>query len=99
MLAEWLESQADVSGFERQTLENLQQKLIVHVHDWNESELAFRFIGPLMALVDYEEEKFDLFTQRSFSGKIGDIESSGNISVFRNISERMIQKVIQLVRF
>lgn len=92
MLAEWLESQADFSGFERQTLENLQQKLIVHVHDWNESELAFRFIGPLMALVDYEEEKFDLFTQRSFSGKIGDIESSGKPDAVIASGEREPEK-------
>jgi len=77
VLTEWLASKAEISDFEHQTIENLQRKLIDYVNDWNENELALRFIGPFLELVDYTDEKFTLFSQRTLEAKIGNIELSG----------------------
>lgn len=76
-LSEWLNNQVGISDFERQVIEFLQQQLIDHVSHWNEDELAFKFIGPLMTLVNYTDEKFDLFTQRPLEGQIDDIKLNG----------------------
>jgi len=76
-LTEWLASETEISDFELQTIENLQRKLINYVNYWNENELAFRFIGPLLELVDYADEKFTLFSQRTLEAKIDNIELSG----------------------
>ena len=76
-LADWLNQESHVSDFDRQILMRFQKKLIRSVHDWNESELAQNFIGPVFALVDYTTEKFNFFAQRHFSGKVGDIEMTG----------------------
>jgi len=76
-LTEWLEGQADISDYERQMLEHLQEKLIEHVHDWNEDELIFGFIAPLMLFVNYFDDKFNFFTQRLFTGMVGKVELSG----------------------
>jgi len=76
-LTNWLAGSTEISDFERQTINNLQQKLIERVHDWNEDELALEFIGPMMSLVNYADKAFNFFAQRSFAGQIGDIELSG----------------------
>jgi len=77
VLTTWLDSQSDISGYERQTLDDLREGLIDHVHDWNEIELTMGFIGPLVRLVNFSEKEFDFFAQRSFSGKVGEVELSG----------------------
>ena len=91
-LTDWLTSSGDISDFERQMLEHLQQKLINYVHDWNETELTIEFIGPLLALVDYSTEKFHFFAQRPFVGKVGDVELSGKpdgvVASGRRVPER-----------
>ncbi len=76
-LAGWLNQENHISDFDRQILIRFQKKLIRNVHDWNESELTQNFIGPVFALVDYTTEYFNFFAQRSFSGKIRDIEMTG----------------------
>jgi len=77
ILMDWLQSEGEISDFERQILAHLQQKLLDNFHDWNEFELAMEFIGPLMAFVDFSEKEFNFFAQRSFGGKVAGIELSG----------------------
>jgi hypothetical protein len=76
-LTAWLQGQAELSDFERQTLMTLQRKLILSGHDWNETELAYNFIGPVMAFVDFTTERSNFFAERLFSGVVDDIEMSG----------------------
>ncbi|MCP4398729.1 MAG: hypothetical protein GY801_15700, partial [bacterium] len=70
-------AESDISDFERQTLRNLRRKLKLNVHDWNEVELAYNFIGPVLALVDYTTERFNLFAERPLSGIVNGIELGG----------------------
>jgi hypothetical protein len=47
----------------------LQKKLFKYVDSWNEDELKFMFISPLINLVDYDNEKYKVFTQRPMAVK------------------------------
>lgn len=78
----WLSSQAedvesDIEEYERPAILHLQKKLQTHVHDWNEDELIFGFIAPLMLFANYSDEMFNFFTQRSFGTTVEDVELSG----------------------
>ncbi len=77
VLEDWLNRQADISDFERQALLTLQENLILNVHDWNETELAYNFIGPVMAFVRFTTEKFNFFAERPLAGTVDGIEMSG----------------------
>ncbi|MDM8526378.1 hypothetical protein QUF80_23620 [Desulfococcaceae bacterium HSG8] len=77
VLENWLNGQADISDFERQTLLTLQENLIVNVHDWNETELAYNFIGPVIAFAKFTTEKFNFFAERLIVGTVDEIKMSG----------------------
>ncbi len=77
VLHDWLTGTADISAFEHETLINLQRKLKLNVHDWNEAELTQYFIGPLLTLVDFTTERFNLFAERSFGGIVEGTEIGG----------------------
>ncbi len=77
VLESWLAGQAEISDWERQTLDRFREKLRVSVYDWNETELAYNFIGPILALVDYTTDFCNFFAGRSFSGTVDEIEMGG----------------------
>ncbi len=77
LLEKWLTTESDISDFERQTRRNLRRKLKLNVHDWNEVEPAYNFIGPVLAFVDYTTERFNLFAERPLSGTVNEIELGG----------------------
>jgi hypothetical protein len=76
-LQDWLDGEAEISDLDRQMVVRFQKTLKSHVHDWNETELIQHFIGPIFSLVNFSTKEFGLFAQRSFSGKVGDMELSG----------------------
>lgn len=76
-LEEWVNGSADLSDFEHQTLAQLQENLIMNVHDWNERELAYNFIGPVMAFVKFTTNQSNFFAERLFSGTVDGIEMGG----------------------
>lgn len=77
VLDTWLTWQADLLDFERQVLLHLQTKLIANAHDWNEAELIYNFIGPVMAFVDYTTDHFNFFAERELSGQVDGIDMVG----------------------
>ena len=77
VLETWLNGSAELSAFEHQTLVELQDNLIVNVHDWNERELAYNFIGPVLAFVRFTTEHCNFFAERLFSGTVDGIEMGG----------------------
>lgn len=58
-------------------LEALRQRLARHARSWNEEELKLHFIGPLVALIDFEGADYSLFAGRSLTATIGAYELSG----------------------
>lgn len=77
VLQHWIAGSAEISDFEREALLTFQQRLHEHAYDWNETELAYNFIGPVMALVNFGTKKFNFFAERAFSGTVDDIEMGG----------------------
>ncbi|MEM7532767.1 MAG: hypothetical protein AAF639_11370 [Chloroflexota bacterium] len=78
----WLSGQSEdveteISKYEHPTILHLQRELIKHVHDWNEDELTFGFIAPLMLFANYADKMFNFFNQRLFGSTIDGIELSG----------------------
>ena len=73
----WLQGEAAISDFERQTLVTLQHKLMLNGHDWNETELAYNFIGPVMAFADFTTERSNFFAERPFGGVVEGVEMAG----------------------
>jgi hypothetical protein len=47
------------------------------VYDWNETELAYNFIGPVMALARFSTKQFNFFAERPLSGIVDGIEMGG----------------------
>ena len=48
------------------------------MHDWNETELAYNFIGPVMAFANFSTKQFNFFAERAFSGTVDEIEMGGH---------------------
>lgn len=76
-LEKWLNSQAEVLEIEINILNLFRDKLIINVHDWNETELAYNFIGPVMALVNYTTDQCNFFAERLVTGIVDGIEMGG----------------------
>jgi hypothetical protein len=48
-------------------IEALRQDLLDNVDSWNEDELKFMFISPIIAMVEYKSPNYKIFTQRPMS--------------------------------
>ncbi len=76
-LESWLNGSAAISEAEGQIVAFFRTHLVARGYDWNETELAYNFIGPLMGLADFVTETFNFFAERSFGGIVDGIEMSG----------------------
>jgi hypothetical protein len=77
VLQSWMDGQAEISPFEHEALCSFQSLLKAHVYDWNETELAYNFIGPVMALGKFSTKEFNFFAERTLSGTVDDVEMTG----------------------
>ncbi|NEO83000.1 MAG: hypothetical protein F6J87_01885 [Spirulina sp. SIO3F2] len=77
VLRDWLVGTATISEFEQQALSIFRGLLTAHVYDWNETELAYNFIGPVMALVGFSTKQFNFFAERTLSGVVDEIAMTG----------------------
>lgn len=65
LLQEWLQVESSPSKVEKERILFLREYLIDNVEFWNEDELKFKFLGPLMQIVNFDEDqRFRAFTQR-----------------------------------
>ncbi len=76
-ISEWIKSEYILNERQKETLEILNDVLLKNIDTWNEDELKMQFIGPLLALVNYNTSKYKVFTQRSLSIKTDTVETSG----------------------
>lgn len=78
ILDAWLNAKAiAVSAFEQQVLLTMREHLQRNVYDWNETELAYNFIGPLIMLVNYTTKHSNFFAERAFGGVVDGIAMEG----------------------
>ncbi len=75
----WLETTKTqiIDEIEQTVLSRLQHTLIRRIDDWNEAELSEYFIGPIIALIDFNTEYFSIFSERSLETEIGDYKLMG----------------------
>ncbi|KOR30587.1 hypothetical protein TI05_13715 [Achromatium sp. WMS3] len=66
-LHQWLSAPSIISTEESQLLDQLAQKLLKHVYDWNEEELKVYFIALLLNIVDFHQDAYRPFLERELS--------------------------------
>jgi hypothetical protein len=77
ILETWLKAENPIGENEKIALLGLQERLFLNADAWNEDELKFLFLSPLLYLVNFDSEHFKVFTQRKLSETIGDWFISG----------------------
>jgi hypothetical protein len=81
-LSQWLNAPAPLTPDEEYLIAELREKLLDHVWDWNESELKGKFIFPLLAAVNFDEEQYQSFIEREISVAIENDTLSGMVDFF-----------------
>ena len=77
---EWLLAEGEIiDEFELKLLDKYRRLLLKEVQNWNEDELKLFFIGPVLALVDFNTEHFKSFTQRTLTVEKGEVSASGKV--------------------
>lgn len=61
------EQKVNLTSAQNDQLDRLRKLLFERVDSWNEDELKFMFISPLIYIVDYESAYYKVFTQRPMS--------------------------------
>ena len=84
LLTQWLSAKAPLTQREDETIKELLASLEEVADSYNEDELKFMFIGPLIALVSYRGDAYRAFTQRNLGAVIKDakgqdIEMKGRV--------------------
>jgi hypothetical protein len=77
LLEEWVNHEYPISQTHAEIIENMRQYAFNYVETWNEDELKFLIISPLVSLIQFGSDKYKIFTQRKLSAKIQDIEVGG----------------------
>jgi hypothetical protein len=79
ILTQWISVPHLPSPTIHELLKTLQNELSESVDSWNEDELKFKFIAPLISLIGYTTERFRAFTQRPLKAVIQGIEVAGRV--------------------
>jgi hypothetical protein len=93
-LDQWLAAPINISDKDREQLLALRQHLRLNVDGWNEDELKFYFLGPLMFLIGFDGKRFKSFLQRSLKAVIGDIELEREGSFYAGYGENGAKNAI-----
>ncbi len=81
LLENWLQSTTELSISEDETVKKLKKALKNNADFWNEDELKLQFIAPLLLIVDYTMPNYKIFSQRSISATINNIEIGGKVDL------------------
>lgn len=74
-LDEWMSRQVhiELTEFEKNIVESLQQYMQRNILGWNEQELALNFIGPMMSFVRFSAKKYNFFAERLIDALVKDV--------------------------
>ncbi len=75
-LGQWLKAKCIITDIENLRIDILRSELSDNADYWNEDELKFFFISPLIAFVNFTSEKFKPFTQRPLATMKTDVNGS-----------------------
>ena len=79
LLDQWLESQPAATPFQLQSVEYLRAAAEDDIDAWNEAALKFFFIGPLVALIDFNEQDYHGFLEQQLVIEQEGVQARGNI--------------------
>jgi len=79
LLNKWIEMSQDymIDDIETSIMIKQQKQLIYRVDDWNEQELIEHFIAPMFSIINFNAEKYGMFSFRPMSCQIGDYMLTG----------------------
>jgi len=78
-LSSWLASEFAHTEEEIKFIGMLRDYARRNVDAWNEDELKMKFIGPLLLLVNFDEERFRGFSGRKLKAKVQNVEIGGEV--------------------
>jgi hypothetical protein len=70
LLTEWTTAPYTPSNAETEAITRLKDSVFDNVVAWNEDELKFKFLGPFMQIINFDQEDFRAFTQRKIEAII-----------------------------
>lgn len=76
-LEDWFKADEPITDDEKDFLLDLSKRLFYNAESWNEDELKFFFISPLVHLVNFQHKHYKAFTQRKFATVIGEWQVNG----------------------
>ena len=79
LLDRWLAAEPEISEFHRRSVENLRQDAEDNIDAWNEAALKFFFIGPIVSLVDFNEEDYHGFLEQTLYLETDKGAARGNV--------------------
>lgn len=81
VLDSWLKMPSTLSEHEQVVLKSFQKILLLNSEAWNEHELSMNFIGPIFAMVNFNElYRFKLFSQRKIGTIVSGIDQEIDLS-------------------
>jgi hypothetical protein len=60
---------------------DLQEFLLNNIDYWNEEELKFKFIGPLVSVIRFDSEEYSAFLDRKLSAEMGEEKIVGIVDL------------------
>ncbi len=93
LLDEWLTQDCELlSEQETKKLDELKERLLNHVHDWNESELKYKFIVHLLSMIRFDQDKYQSFMERELTVNIDGEILSGVVDFMVAVGRRIPKK-------
>ncbi|MCU0424077.1 MAG: hypothetical protein MUF71_00490 [Candidatus Kapabacteria bacterium] len=78
LLEAWMTSPKEpLSMLVKQTVLKLQEFLRLRIDYWNEEELKFKFIGPLIATIPFDTEEYSAFLDRKLPAELNGEKITG----------------------
>jgi hypothetical protein len=75
-IQQWISAKCDIDPHLKKILISLQNRLAEKAEYWNEDELKFFFISPILSFIDFMGEKYNTFTQRPLSAQKNDVNGN-----------------------
>lgn len=81
LLDDWLLTPFEVSKDVANQLEQLREKIDFYGAYYNEAELKWHFLNPLIELVDYNTEHYHIFNERTLAGEVAGVKMRGTVNL------------------
>lgn len=79
LLEEWLTATTELDSYEELRVARLREKFFKYSDYWNEDELKMQGISPMIDIVDFTSEGFNVFSNRPLSATINGTEIGGRV--------------------